>query len=343
MPRLLLALALLGLPLCAEPLKVDDPVAEFAPNNWLNPPAYDTFASLKGDVIVFFAWNKDTDTAVKALPALNKLAAKPGMHVVSLYTGVHKFSDLEAVLAKQKVEFPIALDSFWPAGYDAPKVPKAWVIGADGKVKFIGETGFEKAAEDELAKVKYPGLGKDSLAKGVEAAAKLYAEGKYGQALAAAQKVADSSEDKAEQGDADWLVKHIEAGLKALITRADTCENDRDYSRAKRCWQEVAKYTPMENAAQATERLKKLDENAAVAKEITARRDLLALNYDKATEKRKIDKADTKKLRKFYEAGLAAYKKFAEDNKGTVAGDRAAEQVGWYEESIKELDDAEKK
>jgi hypothetical protein len=340
MPKYLLALALLAGPLCAEPLKVGDPVAEFTPNNWINPPVFDTFASLKGDVIVFYAWNKDTDAAVKPLSALNKLAAKPGLHVVSLYNGIHKFADLESQVTRHKIEFPIALDSFWPAGYDVPSVPRAWVIGVDGNVKFIGDSGFEKAAEDELAKVKYPGLGKDSLAGGVEAAAKLCAEGKYGEAWAAAQKLAESSQDKAEQADADWLVKLLESRLKELASRADTSENNRDYVRALRCWQELAKFAPMEGHAQGAERLKKLDENPQVAKEIKARRDYIALNYDRAVEKRKFDQKDTKRLRNFYQDSLAAYKKFAEDNKGTLAADKATEQAGWYEESIKELDGA---
>lgn len=343
MGRFLPAIALLCATLAAEPLKVGDAVAEFTPNNWINPPAFETFAELKGDVIVFFAWNKDTEPAVKQLATLNALDAKPGVHVVSLYTGVHKFADLESALTKNKVVFPIALDSFWPAGYDAPKVPKAWVVGADGKVKFIGETGFDKAANDELAKVKFPGLDKESLATGVQPAAKLYAEGKFGEAWAAAQKVADTSQDKAEQADAEWLARRIEDGLKAMIARADTCENSRDYARARRCWEEAARYAPMEDAAQAAERLKKLNENPVAAKEIKARRDLIALNYDRAVEKRKFDAKDTKKLRKFYQDSLAAYKKFAEDNKGTVAGDRAADQVTAYEDSIKDLDEAEKK
>ena len=342
MSRLLLAAALMAAPLCAEPLKVGDPVAEFAPNNWLIPPVYGAFEDLKGDVILFYAWNKDSEAAVKQLPALNTLAAKPGMHVVSLYTGVHKFADLEALVAQHKIAYPIALDSFWPAGYDAPKVPKAWVVGTDGTVKFIGESGFEKTLDEELAKVKFPGLGRDKMAKGVEAAAKLYAQGKFGEAHAEAQKVADATEDKAEEADADWLVKRIEAQLKALLTRADTCENDRDFVRAMRCWEAIAKYAPLEDAAQGAERLKKLAENPAVSKEITARRNLIALNYDRAVERRKIDAKDTAKLRKFYEASLAAYKKFAQDNKDTAAADRAQEQVARYEASIQELDDAGK-
>jgi hypothetical protein len=37
-------------------VKVGDAVAEFTPHNWINPPTWTSFASLKGDVILIKAW-----------------------------------------------------------------------------------------------------------------------------------------------------------------------------------------------------------------------------------------------------------------------------------------------
>jgi hypothetical protein len=58
-------LALISTPLLAqdtppEPtesgLKVGDEAPDFTPRNWINRPLWDSFAELKGDVIVLKAW-----------------------------------------------------------------------------------------------------------------------------------------------------------------------------------------------------------------------------------------------------------------------------------------------
>jgi hypothetical protein len=58
-------LALIGAPLFAqeappeptEPgLKVGDDATDFAPRNWINQPVWESFAELRGDVILLKAW-----------------------------------------------------------------------------------------------------------------------------------------------------------------------------------------------------------------------------------------------------------------------------------------------
>lgn len=46
------------LPLAAE-VNVGDDVAEFSPRNWINPPAFNSFEELRGDVIMIKAWGKN--------------------------------------------------------------------------------------------------------------------------------------------------------------------------------------------------------------------------------------------------------------------------------------------
>lgn len=338
MSRLLLAIALLCAPLLAEPLKVGDDAADFEAQNWMNPPARSSFAEWRGDVILFFAWNKDSEAAVKQLPAVNLHAAKPGLHVIGLYTGVHKFAELEAAIAKHKITYPMALDSFWPAGYAATTLPRFWVIGADGKVKFVGESEYEPALAEELAKVKYPGLGRDKVCAALEPAAQLYGQRKFALALAAAQKALDATEDKTEEADADYIIKRIEGRARELAQRADTAENDRNFSLAISCWSELGSYAGVEEAADAPARLKRLNTDAAVKKELASRRALISLGYDRAMEFRKINKDDPKQLRKFREGSLAAYKKFATDHKGTAAADRATELADTFTELLAEPD-----
>ncbi len=336
MKYLIVAALLACAPLAGEELKVGDDVADFTPNNWVNPPTWSSFEELRGDVILFFAWGINSDAAVKAISGVNSVAKKPGVHVVSLYRHLHKFEDLEAAVTKHKITWPIALDSFYPAGYAAPDVPKFWVVGVDGKVRFIGDSGYEKTLNEELAKVKYPGLGKDKVHKSVEAAAKLFGQGKYAQAHAAANKVFDNADDKAVEEDADYVVKRVEAKAQALVRHAEDAEAAKEYAIALRCWEELGKYKGVDDASEAAARLKKLKDSDEVKKEITARRDLIALQYDLAIDWSKTDQEDKSKVKKFREDSRDAYQKFAEKHKGTSAAAIAEERVSALEELIKE-------
>lgn len=326
-------LILACLPLAAEPLKVGDEAADFTPGNWLNPPPFTSFAELRGDVILLKTWGINNAECVKQLPEMNEYHKKAGLHVVSLYTEVHKFEDLEAAVTKHKIEYPIALDSFWPAGYPGDVVPKVWIIGTDGKVKFIG-TDFKAALDEELAKVKYPGLGKDTIAKGAEAAAALFVQGKYADAYKAAEAITDD----AATDDADWIMKRIDERVKALANRAKTAEAERRYDVAKAAWKELSRYAGMEDAAPAAEQLKKLNESAEVKKEQTARRELIKLQYVLAMAYRKINKDDAAELKKFRERSMNDYQKFADKHKGTAAGDIALERVESFKELLEEAE-----
>ncbi len=336
MARILLPLALLLCsPLFAAELKVGDDVAEFTPNNWVNPPTYASFEELRGDVILFFAWGINSDAAVKAISGVNNAAKKPGIHVVSLYRHLHAFADLEAAVKKHKITWPIALDSFFPAGYEAPNVPKFWVVGPDGKVKFVGESGYEKTLNAEQAKVKFPGLNKTTLNKALEPAARLFAQGKYAQAHEAATKVYDSTDDEAVEQDAEYLVKRIEDRMKALIARAEATEADAEFEIAMRCWEELGKFKGLDDAEQAADRLKALKDDADIKKEVAARRDLIALQYDLAVDWSKVDQKDKAAVKKFRENSVQAYKKFMTDHTDTVAGAVAEDRVAALEELIK--------
>jgi hypothetical protein len=37
-------------------LKVGDDAPDFSPRNWINPPTWESFAELRGDVILLKAW-----------------------------------------------------------------------------------------------------------------------------------------------------------------------------------------------------------------------------------------------------------------------------------------------
>jgi hypothetical protein len=333
MRLLLCLLAFACLPLAAEPLKVGDDAADFAPGNWLNPPTFTSFEELRGDVILIKAWGINNAESVKQLPEMNEYHKKPGLHVVSLYTEVHKFEDLEAAVTKHKIEYPIALDSFWPAGYPGDVVPNVWIIGTDGKIKYIG-TDFKKTLDTELAKVTYPGLGRDKIAKAAEDAVVLFTQGKFAEAYKAAEAItAEGALD-----DAEWLMKRIDDNVKTLSIRAETAEVEKRYDLAKAAWKELTRYAGIEDAAEAPERLKKLNESPEVKKELDSRRELIKLQYVLAIDFRKLKKGDEAALKKFRERSLDDYQKFADKHKGTAAGDIAAERVEDFKDLLGKTD-----
>jgi hypothetical protein len=225
------------------------------------------------------------------------------------------------------------MDGFWDT-YQAPSLPKVWIIGTDGKIKFAGNPGYKKVLDAELAKVKYPGLGKDNVAKALEPAAKLFVEGKYADAYNAAQTVFEETEDTAAEDDADLIMKRIDSRARALTTRGETAEAERDYEVAIRCWQALAQYKGIDEAAEAPERLKKLQESESVKKETVARRALLAEMLSLDVGYATIDPTKEEDVRKFREKCLAAYKKFATDNKGTAAAERAEELAEVFTELL---------
>lgn len=324
MSRLLL-IALLCAPLCAQ-VKVGDDAPDFAPANWINPPTFDSLDELQGDVIFLKAWGINCTTSMKELTDVNKLAATPGLHVITFYAQAHKLEQIEEVVKANAIQYPIALDEKpWLAGYESPDLPRVWIVGTDGKVKFAGSEGYADVLKTELAKVKYPGLGLSEVSKKLEPAAKAFVEGKYKEAYDLADKVYYDTDDTTEEEHADHIMKRIDGLTTTLSLRAGTAESLRNYERAIRCWTELARFKGMDDAEEATARLKKLTDDPAVKKEREARRALTSLMLALDVEFQGVDDSEPAAVKAFREKCLAAYVDFAAANKGTGAADLAGD------------------
>ena len=333
-------------PVPAEPvddgsLKVGDDAPDFTPRNWINPPAWESFSELKGDVILLKAWGINCVPCMRQLPHMNELNATPGLHVVGLYAQIHTLEEIEAVVEKHEIEYPLTADGdlFNNAGYvtDGITLPHVWIIGVEGKIVFAGMAGYSEALEAELAKVKYPGLGKASVHKELEPAAKAFVEGKYAEAYKLAEAVSESTEDEKAEEDADYIVELIDDRLGTLSVRAETAEIMKDYGLALACWEELAtKYKGLEDAAEAPERLKKLQDDKAVAKENTARRALFSLMLSLDVSFQEVDVADATAVTAFRKKCMEAYAKFAAENKDTAAASTAKDLVTVFKDLIPE-------
>ncbi len=265
---------------------------------------------------------------------MNEYHEKPGLHIVTLYAQVHELAEVEELVTKHKIKYPIAMNGFWEVGYTAPGLPKVWIVGTDGKIKFAGFAGYSKTLKEELDKVKYPGLGKASVVPALQPAAELFAKGQYGAAFKAAEKVYDETEVAAEEDDADWIIKRIEQRAEALQMRAETAEVEKRFDIAMRCWEALTKYAGVSEAEGAAKRLAKLNESEDVKKEIAARRALLAEMLSLNVYYTTIDATNDGELKTFREKCLESYKKFVAAHKGTGAAARAQELIEIFTELL---------
>lgn len=276
---------------------------------------------------------------MRQLPHMNELHekyAEKGLHIFTLYAQGHPVSQIEQLVAKHEIAYPIALEGVWFEKYPSPVLPMSWLIGADGKIAAMSPSIKDEAIEKELAKVKYAGLGKNEVAKEAEPAAKAFSEGKFAEAVKLATKVLDGEGPEAALKDAEYITLRVEARIRALNQRAEVAETLKDYATALAAWSALATtYTGCEDAAEAPERLKKLTENKDAQKELAARKDFLAVSRQLDWDGELLDLEDAKVMKEFREKCLAAWEKFVKDHAGTTMVAPAENEAKQYRAALK--------
>ena len=274
---------------------------------------------------------------MRQLPHMNELQEKytsKGLHIFSLYCQAHTLEQVEETVAKHKIAYPIALEGIWADKYSSPGLPMVWIIGADGKIAFKGGRAYDEPLQKELAKVKYPGLGKVEVASEVEPAAKAFAEGKIANAVKLADAIADGNGPEAAIKDAEFLLLRVEARIRALNQRAEVAESLKDIDAATVAWHELAtRYAGCEDAEEAPARLKKLQEDKTAQRERMSRRALLAGMRKLEWDARDVEEPSTN--REFREKCVAFFEKFVKENEGTAAAGIAGGYAKRHREWLK--------
>lgn len=290
-------------------------------------PRQTSLAALKGEVVVVELWGVKCPPCRALIPHMQKLWDEhggKGLHIFALEAQNHSVDEIKACLAQNgHKSYPVAAGG--GNGYDTGGgIPHAWVIGVDGKVAFEGNPGdgqFDQTIKAELAKIRFPGLGRSDFDKGVSKALGLYAKKDLGGARREAQKLAANEKGaEATRADATWLVERFTKLAQEQLALAD------EYAAGKRY-------------AEASEVLSWLAETMKKEEEGTAAKDKLdALKADPAVKKELEAAKKLSKLLAALEGRPAAEKKatlekFARDDK--VAGTRAAEQASQTAASLK--------
>lgn len=269
---------------------------------------------------------------MRQLPHMNELHEQPGLHVYTLYAQVHKLSEIQEIIDKHGIKYPIAMDAYFEAGYDTSAgLPMMWIIDVEGKVAFAGVSGYSDALDAAMEKVKYPGLGKTAVAKELVEAARAFGEGEFAKAYKLAEAVYDDPPSDEVEEEAEYIMERIDDRMSTLSVRAETAEVEENYAVAIAAWTELARYKGLDDAEEAPERLKKLNESKEVANELAKRRELLELMCDLDVKFQSVDDADGEAVTKFRQECLAAYRKFAKENEGTYAADEAESLIEIFE------------
>lgn len=269
---------------------------------------------------------------MRQLPHMHELSEKPGLHVYTLYAQVHQLAEIEEIINKHEIKYPIAMDGFGEAGFDTSGgLPWMWIIGADGKVAFSGVAGYSDALDKALEQVKYPGLGKTSIAKELHEAARAFGDGEFAKAYKLAEAVYDNPPSDEVEAEAEYIIERIDDRMGALSVRAETAEVEKNYNLAIACWKELARYKGLDDAEEAPERLKALTGSKEVQHEIAKRRDLLKIMADLDVQFQDTNEEDAAEILKFRKTCLKLYRTFARDNAGTYAGDEAEALVKLFE------------
>lgn len=210
-----------------------------------------------------------------------------GLHFFHVEAQHHSERKVAAFLRRHGVTFPnpildesdfLLLDTGAPFGwgYDCRKLPKTYVIGVEGRVIWEGGFGYDEVLKKELAKVRYPGLFQQEVARGLAPAAKAFGAGKLGKALAEAERTQASLRDgEGAAADAQLIVRRAQEVERHLRAEAGAARQERRYAAALARLEEIsARFAGHSLGEAAAAELKELARDAGVKRELQASREL---------------------------------------------------------------------
>lgn len=252
---------------------------------------------------------------MKALPSLqamwNEYGGK-GLNMYLLESQGTAEEKLKAFLKGKGFTAPVQMGGM--GGYPGDRgLPFAYVIGVDGTVVFEGRGDYHAAVKAEMAKIKYPGLGKLDVAKGLEKAAGNFVAKAYSKAIDDCNSVIEKGKDEAAIEDAKFIIERCNAEGAKLRARVDKAKEEKRYLEAFADLETLSSgFKGMELGDNAANEIKELKKDKEVKKEVDAANNLIKLRENVAKMKTKTEKA-------------TALRNFAKQkaNEGTRAGEDA--------------------
>ena len=254
----------------------------------------------RGDVILIKYWGLKCGPCKAAMPGIQRLWDEnkdKGLHIFHVESQNHTQEEIQAYCEKMGYDFPQTLRAGgtdfnnFPGGRG---LPYGFLIGVDGKVVWQGRRDYESAIAEQIAKVRYSGLGKSEVSKELKKSAKQFAVKKYGSAVKQAQKILDAAaeegSDPALVEEAEYIIQRAHRVGETMKSAAAAAIEDREYTRGMEALSRIARlFKGFPIAEEATERLGTLKKDPGVKKERKAEKGLevLMAHVKKAPTKEK--------------------------------------------------------
>ena len=258
------------------------------------------------------------------MPQLQKLweANKDkGFNMFHVEAQGHSKEEVTAFLRKRGVTFPNTTNRGDFSGFTSPGgLPYAFVIGVDGKVIWEGRSGYKMIIHQELEKIRYPGLGKLEVEKGLEKAAGYFGMKNFAKAIAEAEKKQASAEEAGNSAlvaDAKYIVARANSMGDRMEKKVAKLKGEKEYTKALQTLQMISQgFKGLERGDKAKTELKALKKDPTVKAELKA---------DATFEQLK------KRLVKIYDPAekKAHLEAFAKKFSGRKAAERAREMINF--------------
>lgn len=278
-----------------------------------------TLEDCKGEVVLIKLWGVRCPPCIKSMPEVNELWKKyegKGLHIFMLERQNHSEEQVAKLYSDMGLTMPQVVEGDFGGYPGVRSIPYAYVIGVDGKVIYESNTGYVSVIDNEIKKIKYLGLGKPDVAKGLEKAATLFSQKQYSKSAEEARKFLDKGDDAAK-ADAQYIVDRVETMHSRLLERANKAKEERRYADAIAALTDIVNgYKGSQPGTDADNEIKEMRKDKEISKELKA-----SENLTKLVE-------GNKKLAR--PAQAKALRDFAKKNEGTRAAEDAktmADQV----------------
>ncbi|MGE3163871.1 MAG: TlpA family protein disulfide reductase [Planctomycetota bacterium] len=277
-----------------------------------------SLAETKGEVVLIKYWGLNCPPCKAAMPALQRIWTElggKGLHVFHIESQGHTAAEVETYCEKMGYTFPQTMRSGASdfGGYQGGNgLPYAFLIGVDGTVIWQGSSGYEAKIAEEVAKVRYPGLGRSEVAAGLEKAAHFFATGKYANAISEAEKKRERAEgNDAVLADATYIIDRVRLAGERLKAAAERACTNREYGLALATYTELSRgFKGQPIADEVTAKVAEMRKDPAIKKELNAEGALEGLLE-------KVKKAPTR------EQQIQLLEAFAKSFDGTKAAEKA--------------------
>jgi len=314
-----LLVAAAALPTYASSPSVGEMAPDFGEPKWiLNAPDETSMEAFKGEVVFIDEWGVKCGPCLALIPHVQKLQEEfgdKGLHIFA-FEVQGSAEDVARDTAKSRgaKTYPVAMGG--PSGYSNSTggIPHGWLVGVEGKVIWEGNPGdgkMDQILRAEMAKVKFPGLGKVAFDKGVNPILSKFMKRDYAGARIEAQKMIEGAKaSEAVAADAEHISKRITSIGEKKLAAAKAREGEKRYGAAAEIYGFLAgAYKGAEEGKAASDRLKEMKADKEIQREMQAAealKGLVASLERKPAEEKKAALESFAKAKKFEGTQAAA-------------------------------------